>query len=345
MAWTRALTFPGLEPGERLVVHERLPKGRGRILDRSGAVLAQGPVSARTYPQGSAFAVVTGYLKAPAATAVAARVRAGWPAKLPYGQGGLEGSLDPILAGTPRFGLRAVSKTTGHIRVLALRPGRSPRNVTTTLRVPVQDAAVAALGARYGGVVVLSARTGAVEADAGLGLDLLQPPGSSFKTITSAAALTAGKTTLDTEYTYARYALLDGWRLHNFHHEVVRRVTGARLRRELQLRVRAARGVGGGSQAGGDGRCVRVQPSRLDRLSGARERDPAAVGDDLRPRPGRRRHRPGRRARLSAADGLGGPDDRLGLRPPAALPDPPAACARESRTCPCGRARGISRPR
>ena len=83
----------------------------------------------------------------------------------------------------------------------------------------IQNAAVAALGARYGGVVVLSARTGAVEADAGLGMDVVQPPGSSFKTITSAAALTAGKTTLDTQYTYARYALLDGWRLHNFHHE------------------------------------------------------------------------------------------------------------------------------
>jgi penicillin-binding protein A len=219
VAWTRALTFPGLDPGERLIVHERLPKGRGRILDRSGAVLAEGPVADRTYPQGTAFAIVTGYIKAPAAAQVAARVRAGWPAKLPYGQGGLEGSLDSILAGTPRFALRAVSKATGRIRVLALRPGRSPHNVTTTLRVPVQNAAVAALGARYGGVVVLSARSGAVEADAGLGMDLLQPPGSSFKTITSAAALTAGKTTLDTVYTYARYALLDGWRLHNFHHE------------------------------------------------------------------------------------------------------------------------------
>jgi penicillin-binding protein A len=219
VAWTRALTFPGLGTGERLVVHERLPGGRGRILDRSGAVLAEGPVAARTYPQGSAFAIITGFLKPPAAAQVADREKAGWPGTLPYGQGGLEGSLDPILAGTPRFALRAVSKQTGQIRVLALRRGRSPHNVTTTLRVPIQNAAVDALGARYGGVVVLSARTGAVEADAGLGMDLLQPPGSSFKTITAAAALTADKTTLDTVYTYARYALLNGWRLHNFHHE------------------------------------------------------------------------------------------------------------------------------
>jgi peptidoglycan glycosyltransferase len=219
VGWTRALTFPGLEPGEHLAVHARAPRGRGRILDRSGAVLAEGPAIARTYPQGSAFSIVTGDLKPPARAAVAARVKAGWPATAPYGQSGLEESLDPLLAGTPRFVLRAVSKATGLGRVLAVQPGANPRNVTTTLRVPIQQAATAALGARYGGVVVLSARTGAVEADAGLGMDALQPPGSSFKTITSAAALTAGKTTLTTTYAYARFALLNGWKLHNFHHE------------------------------------------------------------------------------------------------------------------------------
>jgi len=217
--WTRALTFPGLAAGERLVRHVHPPKVRGRILDRKGEVLAEGPATDRSYPQGSAFAVVTGYVKAPAGTAVAEREQAGWPPTQPYGQGGLEESLDPLLAGTPRVSLWAVSKTTGKIRVLAKHAGRAPQNVTTTLRVPVQEAAATALGSHYGGVVVLSARTGAVEADAGLGMDLLQPPGSSFKTITAAAALKAHKTTLETSYTYARYALLNGWRLHNFHHE------------------------------------------------------------------------------------------------------------------------------
>jgi hypothetical protein len=218
VSWSRALCFPGLRPGERLVRHIAVPQGRGKILDFTGNVLAEGPVTDRTYPQGPAFALVTGYVKAPAPADVAARVRAGWPATEPYGQGGLERSLDPILAGSPRFVLRAVSAGGGK-RVLAARAGRRPRNVTTTLRVPLQDAATNALGGRYGGVVVLSARTGAVEADAGLGMDALQPPGSSFKTITSAAALAAHKTTLDTVYPYARYALLNGWKLHNFHHE------------------------------------------------------------------------------------------------------------------------------
>jgi transpeptidase family protein/penicillin-binding protein len=219
VSWTRALCFPGLEPGERLVRHIAVPPGRGRILDFTGNVLAEGPATDRTYPQGPAFALVTGYVKAPSTPAdVAERERAGWPATQPYGQGGLERSLDPILAGSPRFVLRAVS-TSGARRVLAARAGHRPRDVTTTLRVPIQAAATNALGGRYGGVVVLSARTGAVEADAGLGMDALQPPGSSFKTITSAAALAAHKATLDTVYPYARYALLNGWKLHNFHHE------------------------------------------------------------------------------------------------------------------------------
>jgi penicillin-binding protein A len=219
VAWTRALTFPGLAAGERLQVHVRVPKARGRILDRTGAVLAEGPATDRTYPQGSAFAVVTGYMKPPQGPQVAARVKAGWPATEPFGQGGLEASLDPILSGSPRFVLWAKPVAGGPPHVLAVRPGRSPHDVTTTLRVSLQDAAATALGGRYGGVVVLSAATGAVEADAGLGMDALQPPGSSFKTITSAAALTAHKTTLETVYPYARYALLNGWRLHNFHHE------------------------------------------------------------------------------------------------------------------------------
>ncbi|HEY3766435.1 MAG TPA: penicillin-binding transpeptidase domain-containing protein [Gaiellales bacterium] len=219
VAWTRALTFPGLGVGERLAVQTTVPATRGRILDRSGAILAEGPATARTYPQGSAFADVTGYVKPPSGAQVAARVRAGWPAKLPYGQGGLEESLDPIVGGSPRVALQGVAKATGASHVLAVHPGAAPQDVTTTLRVPIQDAAATALGGRYGGVVVLSAATGAIEADAGLGMDVLQPPGSSFKTITSAAALTAHKTTLETVYPYARYALLNGWKLHNFHHE------------------------------------------------------------------------------------------------------------------------------
>ncbi|MGN6380787.1 MAG: penicillin-binding transpeptidase domain-containing protein [Gaiellales bacterium] len=217
VAWTPSLTFPGLLPGEKLRRTAHAPLKRGRILARGGEVLAEGPAKHRVYPQGAAFAVVTGYTDAPAPQQVHLRRMYGWPAGWPLGQGGLEKSLDRVLGGSPRVKLLAASANGK--RVLAVHAGRAPHDVTTTLQVSLQQAATDALGSRYGGVVVLSPRTGAVEADAGVGMDALQPPGSSFKTVTASAALTAGVAGLDSSYAYARFVVLDGWKLHNFHYE------------------------------------------------------------------------------------------------------------------------------
>jgi transpeptidase family protein/MecA-like transpeptidase family protein/penicillin-binding protein len=217
VAWDPSLAFPGLQAGERLLRRAHAPVGRGRIMSRDGQVLAQGPPTARVYPQGTAFAVVTGYVDKPKPAQDRVRTHYGWPAGRPFGQGGLEASLDRVLAGAPRVDLLAVGAS-GH-RVLARRPGRAPHDVTTTLNTSIQGAATAALGARYGGVVVLNAHTGAVEADVGIGMDAVQPPGSSFKPVTAAAALKAGVATPESTYAYARYVELNGWRLHNFHHE------------------------------------------------------------------------------------------------------------------------------
>ena len=217
VVWSPELAFPGLHRGEHLEARSHPPTTRGVIKASDGTVLAEGPPDDRVYPQGAPFSLITGYVKAPDAEHVAAREAAGWPASRPYGQGGLEESLDRILAGAPRVNLIAVSAAGK--RVLAVNPGREPHGVTTTLDPSMQKAAATALGSRYGGVVVLQPRTGAVEADAGLGMDTVQPPGSSFKTITAAAALDGGKATLSSTYPYARFVVLDGWHLRNFHHE------------------------------------------------------------------------------------------------------------------------------
>jgi len=220
VVWTAALAFPGLVPGERLAVRTLVPRGRGMIRAPGGVILAQGPAEQRSYPQGSAFAVVTGYLRAPATRAARARrVAAGWPAGRTYGQGGLERSLDQVLAGRPGFELLAIAPSGRVDRVLATRPGVAPHNVTTTLRPALQLAATAALGNRYGGVVVLNPATGAVLADAGLGMDVAQPPGSTFKMVTASAALAGGRFSLSSTFPYAHYVVLNGWHLHNFHSE------------------------------------------------------------------------------------------------------------------------------
>lgn len=221
IAWTPALTFPGIRPGETLQRRVHAPEGRGRILARDGTVLAEGPPGHRTYPAGTTFALLTGFTKEPAGGAIAARRRAGWPAGRKYGQGGLEESLDEVLGGHPRVRLVAAPSAPGSpARILARKHGRKPRDVVTTIDPDLQAAAAAALGSRYGGIVVLDPSSGAVRADAGLGMDATQPPGSSFKTITASAALAARKVALTDTYPYEKYVVLNGWRLRNFHHEL-----------------------------------------------------------------------------------------------------------------------------
>jgi cell division protein FtsI/penicillin-binding protein 2 len=219
VAWTPQLVWPGLTAGEHLARRAVAPTTRGAILSRDLTVLARGAADARTYPQGAAFSVITGYVAAPdTAAARRSRARQGWPAGTRYGQGGLEASLDETLAGAPRLSLLAVGASGN--RLLARHPGRRPRDVVTTLDTSLQETATTLLAGRLGGIVVLDARSGALRAAAGLGLDGRQPPGSTFKIVTASAALTSHTATLDTYYQPLHYAMLGGFKLRNFHGEL-----------------------------------------------------------------------------------------------------------------------------
>ena len=85
----------------------------------------------------------------------------------------------------------------------------------TTVSPSVQRAAVTALGGQLGGVVAMVPATGQILAVAGIGLDDLQPPGSTFKMITLTGVLQAGLATPKTVFPYATYATLDGVKLNN----------------------------------------------------------------------------------------------------------------------------------
>ncbi len=101
---------------------------------------------------------------------------------------GLELALDARLRGTPGGELLA-----GRARARQRRPRARPAaGAHHASHPPLQHAAVAALGGQYGGVVALEPSSGAILAVAGIGLDDLQPPGSTFKMITLTAALEAG---------------------------------------------------------------------------------------------------------------------------------------------------------
>ena len=62
----------------------------------------------------------------------------------------------------------------------------------TTIDTRLQEAAVAALAGRLGGIAALDARNGEIRALAGIAFSAPQPPGSTFKIVTATAALEAG---------------------------------------------------------------------------------------------------------------------------------------------------------
>ncbi len=72
-----------------------------------------------------------------------------------------------------------------------------------------------ALGGQYGGVIAIQPASGQVLGVAGIGLDALQPPGSTFKMITVSGVLEAGIARPTSTFPYATAAKLDGVLLHN----------------------------------------------------------------------------------------------------------------------------------
>jgi cell division protein FtsI/penicillin-binding protein 2 len=87
--------------------------------------------------------------------------------------------------------------------------------VRATIRPGLQRATVDALGDRLGGIAVLRPRDGAVLALAGLGATGPQPPGSTFKIVTLAAALQHKKASVSSSYPVRTFATLSGVKLRN----------------------------------------------------------------------------------------------------------------------------------
>jgi peptidoglycan glycosyltransferase len=99
--------------------------------------------------------------------------------------------------------------------VLAAALPVSGPTIRTTISPAVQRAAVTALAGQYGGIVVLRPSSGQILAVAGIGLNGLQPPGSTFKMITTTGVLAAKLATPHTVFPYATFATLDGVKLNN----------------------------------------------------------------------------------------------------------------------------------
>ena len=214
VAWSRSVAFPGLRAGELLSRTTNLPR-RATLLASDGSVLAESPAGAggeeadaRVSPLGNAATALLGSGGPVPAERRAELEAMGVPPQGPVGLSGVELALDQRLRGTPGGQLMAGS------RVLASAAPHPAPALRTSISPTLQQTAVAALGAQYGGIVAMRP-SGQITAVAGIGLDGLQPPGSTFKMVTLAGVLTAHLASPHTEFPYATYATLDGVKLSN----------------------------------------------------------------------------------------------------------------------------------
>jgi peptidoglycan glycosyltransferase len=251
--WSRSLAFPGLREGELLSRRTALPP-RAALLAREGSVLAQGPATAagtRSSPLGAAASAIVGEVGPIPASRLQALEAEGVPANAIVGVSGLELAADARLRGTAGGELLAVTNVgtdagatstgaaaagatssgatsvgaiddgttstgaTSGGRVLARVSAHAGSAVRTTISPALQTAAVTALGGQYGGVIAMEPASGQVLGVAGIGLDALQPPGSTFKMVTVSGVLEAGIARPTSTFPYATAATLDGVLLHN----------------------------------------------------------------------------------------------------------------------------------
>ncbi|HTA34973.1 MAG TPA: penicillin-binding transpeptidase domain-containing protein [Solirubrobacteraceae bacterium] len=217
IAWSRSLAFPGLRPGEALSRDTNLPR-RATLLARDGSVLAEsgpGPdptlssEATRSSPLGSAAEALVGTVGPAPASRRQELEAQGVPADASVGLSGLELAFDDRLRGM------AGGRLLAGARVLAAALPVPGPTIRTTISPAVQRAAVGALAGQYGGIVVLRPSSGQILAVAGVGLNGLQPPGSTFKMITTTAVLAAKLATPHTVFPYATFATLDGVKLNN----------------------------------------------------------------------------------------------------------------------------------
>ncbi len=199
VAWEKSLAFPGLRSNERLENEIELAP-RAAILAGDGSPLAEGPAEARSHSLGSAAIDVTGEVGMAEEDEALALARQGFPPETPVGISGLERAFNTRLAGKPGGSLLAVNNVNDSSRTLAEAEPHAGAPVKTTIDPDLQEAAVSALAGRLGGIAVLDTRKGDIRALAGYAFSAPQPPGSTFKMITTTAALQKGVVSLDDEF-------------------------------------------------------------------------------------------------------------------------------------------------
>ena len=207
--WDPSLVFPGLRRGEHLESRIELAP-RAPILAADGEALAEGPAEAREHPLGSAMIDVTGEIGMAEEDELPDLARRGFPPGTPVGISGVEQAFNARLAGRPGGTLLAVADNGGSARVIARAAPKPGSPVKTTIDPDLQEAAVTALAGRAGGVAALDPDSGDIRALAGQAFSAPQPPGSTFKMLTTIAALQKGVVSLDDNFEITNGANVGG---------------------------------------------------------------------------------------------------------------------------------------
>lgn len=206
IAWSPVLTFPGVEPGETLSRRTELAP-RATLLARDGQVLAEGSDRSSSIP-GVAGQVVGELGPIPSERRIELRAL-GFPEGANVGTSGLERAFNAELTGLPGGTLRVGG------RVIATARARPGRTVKTTISPKLEEATIGALGGRNGGVAVIRPSDGEILALAGIAYSGVGPPGSTFKLITTTAALEERKVRLEETFPVRTAAVLSGVELEN----------------------------------------------------------------------------------------------------------------------------------
>lgn len=208
VAWTPDLAFPGLAEGQRLTRRTQAPP-RATIVSVDDKVLAEGPAEGRTSPEGVGSSIAGTVAPSDDKAAQDAIYARGFPRDTPQGASGLERALQTQVEGFPGGTLLA-GRT-----VLARARARATGRVRSTIDSRLQESAIEALADRLGGIAALEPKTGEVRALAGVAFSAPQPPGSTFKIITTAAALEKNKVKVGDKFPVETKAVIDGVDLEN----------------------------------------------------------------------------------------------------------------------------------
>jgi penicillin-binding protein A len=206
VAWREHAVFPGLRVGEQLTRDTSLAP-RAALLARDGSALASGEDRASDDP--AVASEIAGRLDLALPEQAAALRGLGYPPDAQIGVSGLERVFQHELAGRPGGTLSVGGRIVARTRP---RPGTPVR---TTIDPKIEQAAIAALAGRYGGVAAMDPRTGELLALAGVAFSAQQPPGSTFKIVTLTGVLESHVANARSSFPVVDAASLSGVRLEN----------------------------------------------------------------------------------------------------------------------------------